>query len=90
VEYIGTALGLPPAICAHQNYWFWGPPEQDFDTVIWLQWRRESLEEICGSVVEAGEHHHPWGMAKENRPIFLCRDLRVSLADAWPELKHWN
>ncbi len=90
INLFGPVLGLPPAICAHQNYWFWGPPNQDFDDLIWLQWRRESLEEICGLVVEAGEHHHPWGMAEENRPIFLCRDLRVSLADAWPQLKHWN
>jgi hypothetical protein len=29
-------------------------------------------------------------MAEENRPILLCRDLTPSLAEQWPELRHWN
>lgn len=90
INRFGPALGLPAAICAHQNHWFWGPPEQDFDSLIWLQWRREDLENLCGSVVKAGEHHHPWGMAEENRAIFLCREPVVSLKQAWSDFKHWN
>jgi hypothetical protein len=55
-----------------------------------LQWNRESLEPICRAVEQAGEHHHPWGMAEENRPIFICRGPVASMAEAWPDLKHWN
>ena len=90
INHFGPALGLPPPICTHQNHWLWGPPDFDGDILIWLQWSRESLEPICGSVEQAGEHHHPWGMAEENRPIFLCRDPIASAAEAWPDLKHWN
>lgn len=90
INHFGPALGLPTPICAHQNHWLWGPPDFKGDLVIWLQWSRESLEPICGSVEQVGEHHHPWGMAEENRPIFLCRDPITSAAEAWPELKHWN
>lgn len=90
LNQFGPALGLPSPICAHQNHWLWGPPDFDGDALIWLQWRREDLESICGSVEQVGEHHHPWGMAEENRPIFLCRDPISSVADSWPELKHWN
>jgi len=90
INLFGPAYGLPPAICAHQTYYFWGPGGFEGDTLIWLQWRREWIEEICGSVEQAGEHFHPWGMAEENRPIFICRGLRAPLSQLWPELKHWN
>ena len=58
--------------------------------LIVLQDDRESLERICASVEEAGAHFHPWGMAEENGPIFVCRGLRVPLKDLWPRLKKWN
>jgi hypothetical protein len=90
INYFGPALGLPPAVCAHQTHSLWGPPAADPTVIVWLQWRREWLEEICGSVEQVGEHSHPWGMAEENRPIYLCRDPRRPLSELWPELRHWN
>ena len=90
INLFGPALGLPPAICAHQTHWLWGPPAEEPETYIWLQWSRKALERGFDSVVQAGEHHHPWGMAEENRPIFLCREPRMTLREAWPQLKHWN
>jgi len=90
LNLFGPALGLPSPICAHQNHWLWGPPGFDGDALIWLQWSREGLESICGSVEQVGDHFHPWGMAEENRPIFLCRDPIGSLAEFWPDLKVWN
>ena len=83
--------GLPPAICAHQNHYFWGPPD--------FRRRHPDLaavgppsrsKTLCRSVDQVGEHFHPWGMAEENRPIYLCRGLRAPLAEQWPDLKHWN
>jgi len=90
LSLFGKAYGLPEAICAHQTYYFWGPPAFDGDTLIWLQWDREWLEPLCESVEEAGRHFHPWGMAEENRPIYVCRGLRSPLKTLWPRLKHWN
>ena len=55
-----------------------------------LQGRRERLEERCASVEEAGRHFHPWGMAEENRPIYVCRGLKTPMAELWPRLKNWN
>jgi len=90
INLFGPQHGLPPAICAHQTHSIWGPGDFDGDQLIWLQWRPEWLEDRCGSVEIVGENHHPWGMAEENRPILLCRDLSPSLAEQWPELRHWN
>jgi hypothetical protein len=91
IDLFGPAYGLPPAICAHQNYYFWGPPSPEPENLIWLQWSRRGVEDHCRSVEKVGEHFHPWGMAEENRPIYLCRGLRRSLAEYWtPDFKHWN
>ena len=87
----GPSLGLPPAICAHQNHYFWGPPKQEPENLIWLQWSRQGVEDHCRSVEKAGEHFHPWGMAEENRPIYMCRGLKHTIAEYWtPDFKHWN
>jgi hypothetical protein len=90
INLFGPQHDLPPAICAHQTHSMWGPGDFDGDQLIWLQWSPESSEEICGSVEIAGEHYHPWGMAEENRPILLCRQLDPPLSQLWPQLRHWN
>jgi hypothetical protein len=90
INLFGPAYGLPPAICAHQTHSMWGPGDFDGDQLIWLQWEPEWLEGRCGTVEVVGAHHHPWGMAEENRPILICRDLVRPLAEQWPELTHWN
>jgi hypothetical protein len=91
LNLFGPAHGLPPPICAHQNHYFWGPPKVEPETLIWLQWGRRGVEDHCRSVEKAGEHFHPWGMAEENRPIYLCRGLRHTIAEYWtPDFKHWN
>lgn len=90
LNLFGPAYGLPPPICAHQTHYFWGPGGFDGDTLIWLQWDRSDIEEFCRSVEQVGGHFHPWGMAEENRPIYVCRGLRAPLAEIWPRLKHWN
>jgi hypothetical protein len=90
INLFGPALGLPTAISAHQTYFFWGPRGNRGDVVIVLQDDREDLERLCASVEEAGRHDHPWGMAEENGPIFVCRGLRVPFEQLWPSLKKWN
>ncbi|MCU0232710.1 MAG: glycosyltransferase family 39 protein [Thermoanaerobaculales bacterium] len=90
LNLFGPALGLPPAICGHQTHSMWGPGDFAGDTLIWLQWSAAGIAEHCESVEVVGEHHHPWGMAEENRPIHLCRGLRRPLTELWPELVHWN
>jgi len=90
VNLFGPDHGLPPAISAHQTHYLWGPGDCTGEVVIVLQGDADGLAEVFGSVEEAGEHFHPWGMAEENRPIHLCRDLDVPLAELWPRLKIWN
>ncbi|HXC16160.1 MAG TPA: glycosyltransferase family 39 protein [Holophagaceae bacterium] len=90
INQFGPALGLPPAICAHQAHSLWGPPAFDGDTFICLGCDREGLEKAFRSVVQVSEHQNPWGMAEENGPIFIGRGLKTPLCEMWPHLKHWD
>jgi hypothetical protein len=90
INFFGPPYGLPPALSAHQTHYFWGPREFTGDVLVVLQASREDLERRCASVEEAGRHFHPWGMAEENRSIWVCRGLKTPLPELWPELKHWN
>lgn len=90
IHLFGPSLGLPRALSAHQNHFFWGPRGFRGDVLVVLQDDRESLERVCSSVEEAGRHEHPWGMAEENGAIWVCRGLKTPLPELWPRLKHWN
>jgi len=90
INLFGPRFGLPPAVSAHQTHFLWGPGRSRGDIFIVLQDTRKDLEEVCASVEEAAVHSHPWGMAEENRPIYVCRGLKTPLAEMWPRLKHWN
>jgi hypothetical protein len=90
INLFGPRHGLPPAISGHQTYWFWGPGDWKGERAIVLQYDREDVEESCLSVEQVGTHSHPWGMEEENGPIWLCRGLKMSVAELWPRLKHWN
>ncbi len=58
--------------------------------LICLGCSREGLEGHFDSVTEVAVHHSPWGMAEENRPIYLGRGLRTPLHAIWPRIIHWN
>ncbi len=90
INQFGPKYGLPRAYSGHQNHFFWGPPPFQPETMVILQASRSNLERYFENVQEAGQHYNQWGMAEENGPIWLCRGLKVQLAEVWPTLKHWN
>ncbi|HEX9081757.1 MAG TPA: glycosyltransferase family 39 protein [Holophagaceae bacterium] len=90
INQFGPALGLPTAICAHQANSFWGLPSTEPVNLICLGCSREGLAGHFDSVTEVGMHQSPWGMAEENHPIYLGRQLRTPLHAIWPRITHWN
>ena len=89
LNLFGPALGLPRAYSRHQNYWYWGPPAEDYRNLIVLQWSLEDVRDNCKSF-EAFPHEVPFGMAEENVPIYLCRDASFDLRRVWWHYHHWN
>ncbi len=93
LELLGRRHGLPPTWSGHNNYWLWGPPQVEPTVLIVLvpDESRERLEALCASVEQAGRVECGPCMPYENdRPVFVCRGARRTLAELWPDLKHFD
>jgi hypothetical protein len=90
IDFFGPDLGLPKAICNHQNYWLWGPRNYDGSTVIVLGSDGRGDREHFASVEVAGRVQHPYSRRDEHFDIFLCRGFTGDLRKAWREIKKFN
>lgn len=92
IDFFGQQYGLPKAISAHQNYFYWGPRDYTGESVIVIgEDDPDALRnKWCQSVTLVAELNHPYAMPYENRPIWHCRGMRVNLQEVWPKLKSWG
>jgi len=91
VDLLGPRYGLPiKAIGTHQSYWLWGPGDTSKDVFIVLGDRPEGLRRWCADVQVAAELSHPFTAVWENRPVLVCRQPRIPLAQVWPKAKNWD
>jgi hypothetical protein len=51
--------------------------------------KREVLEQQFASVVEVSRTTNKWGQPYESMPIYVCRDAKQNLLEAWPKFKKW-
>jgi hypothetical protein len=90
IDFFGPALGLPPAICGHQNYFFWGPHGYTGEVMIVVSGDESAEREHFESAVKMDQMDDPWQRPDERQGIFLCRGLRWDLRQLWPKLRHWD
>jgi len=84
LEFYAAKYPLPPVVCTHNSYWFWGYPRQGLHTVIVLRGSEEEHRRSCANVRLAAVHTCRYCLPGENdMPIFVCRGLSVSAADLW-------
>ena len=91
IDRFGPALGLPPAISGHNSYFLWGPREcGENGVLIVIGGSRESLEEWFEHVELAAIFQCRFCMPYEaKKPIWVGRGPRISLREAWPEVKRY-
>jgi hypothetical protein len=90
IDYFGPSRGLPPAISGHNNYWLWGYGGADGKLIIAVGLPRERLEEVCESVRQAATVMSPYALEREtNLPVYVCRNLKIPMAEAWRMLKRY-
>ena len=80
IDFFGPRYGLPKAICAHQNYFLWGPREYTGEIMILVG--AENIEDArphFASVEVAATLNNPYAMPHETHPILLARGLNVDL-----------
>jgi hypothetical protein len=91
IDIYGRALGLPPAISGHNNYYLWGPGRADGSVIIVVGGDPAQMAKVYGSIQVAGRIDTPYAMPYEtNIPIYVLRQPRVSMVQLWPMLKHYE
>jgi len=91
LDIYGARYGLPPALSGHNQYYFWGLRGQDPVNLLVVQNHPERLDPYCQHTVIYRTTLSPDAMASENGKIIaFCQDLKVSLSDEWPNIKHFD
>jgi len=94
IDFFGREYGLPPAVSYHNNYYLWGPGETSWGVVIAPPLPKVRLEDMFGEIVEAGrtscEYPDRYGFGRNDAPIYICREPKRPVADAWEEWKMFN
>lgn len=91
IDVLGRRAGLPAAVSGHNSYFLWGPPEESTQVAIVIGGEEEDARATCLHVQKAGEIRCGHCMPYENhQPVFLCRGLRRSLNELWPQVKHFD
>lgn len=90
IDHFGPALGLPPAVSTHNNYWIWGADRCANSVWIVIGDDREDLERLFESVEHASTFDCDLCMPYEDdNPIWVCRRPRIDLKAMWPRMKNF-
>jgi len=83
---------LPPALSGNNQYYLWGPRGYDGSVVIAVNVDPNEWSKLCDSArVVATFGTSPFAMPYEtHRPIVLCKGMHPSLAQVWPQFKHYG
>ena len=91
IDYFAGEYGLPGAVSNHNNYWLWGPGEANGEVVIVLGGDLEDHQRRFESVEVAGAARCRYCIPYEkDLPIYVCRGLRLPLAELWPVIGHYD
>ncbi len=90
IDLFGPKYGLPPAISAHMNYFFWGPCDYTGESMIVMQGQQKDLERYYTSVEKVASVDHPYSMPYEHFDIYYCRGLKWPLKEIWPKVRNWD
>jgi hypothetical protein len=90
IDLFGPKYGLPPAISAHMNYFYWGPRDYTGESMVVMQGRQRDLERRFASVQKVASVYHPYSMPYEHFDVFYCRGLKQPLKEIWPQVKNWD
>jgi hypothetical protein len=91
IDFLGRRYGLPRSLSGHQTWFLWGPRGYSGNCMIVLDDRRERLEQLWEQVEYVGDSaDNPYALEKQI-PVYICRGSKFgTLAQLWPELKHWR
>ena len=91
IDVFGRALGLPPAIAGHNNYYLWGPRGHDGSVIIIIGGSPQHYADLFRSYAVAGHIDAPYAMPYETgQPIYVLRGMKQPLSQYWPQVKSYQ
>lgn len=91
IEFFGDKESLPRVISGHNSYHIWGPGNCTGEVLVSVGVPRGDLEELFGNIEQADTVTCDYCMPDENGiSVFVLRDPRMPLAEAWPRLGHYD
>jgi Dolichyl-phosphate-mannose-protein mannosyltransferase len=91
IDYFGASYGLPRAISPHNNYYLWGPGDSSEHVVIAVGMDEHKLQTLFADVQQVATITDSYAVPDENNlPVYLCRNPRMPLSQAWPSLKFFG
>jgi hypothetical protein len=91
VDFFGKQYNLPPAVSGHNNYWLWGTRGYSGEIFIIIGGRPQDHARAYQSVDSVAFHTNPYAMPYEtNLTIYLCRGLKIPIAELWPRTRHYQ
>jgi hypothetical protein len=87
LEFYGR--GLPTVVCPELTFYYWAPARMNPSTVVVVGFPRDYLASFFGDLQQAGTVTNALGIRNEEwgKPIWIARNPRMALSQAWPQLK---
>ncbi len=92
MDYYRDKYDLPPVICMHNNYWFWGKKHFNkyYSTIIIIGGKIEDHLNALEFVEQVAIHRAKYSIPYENNiGLFIGRNLIVSIKELWQRDKHF-
>ncbi len=93
LEYFSRKYTLPMILAGHNNYWLWGNQtiHDGIKSFLIVGGKKEDHLRAFDIVDEAGRIQCTYCMPYENNlPVFFCTQLKSSIQDVWPYVKHYD
>jgi len=90
IDFFGPKYGLPNAISAHQNYFYWGPRDYTGESMIIMDDRPEVLARLFDHVEKVARVEHQYSMPYQHFDVFHCTGIKMPMEELWPKIKKWN
>jgi 4-amino-4-deoxy-L-arabinose transferase-like glycosyltransferase len=91
IELLGRGRHLPPVYATQNSYFHWGPPPDSTRVAILAGFSEKTVRDLFNQAKVAGvfncAHCIRW---MDDQPIWIARNPKVKLTDAWPQLKHYE
>ncbi len=84
IDFFRSKYSLPRVICGHNNYWYWGPGDTSFTTVILIGGSESDHRAWCSSVRAVDTIRSQYAIPYENNlPVWICGGFEVPFMTVW-------